>query len=155
MGVGTDTMMPPKFGFVKTEGGFQPELQIHGTFPLEKILKKDPGRNAEELNRFPTQKYVETSSQSISSPFLVTQSGLSNHHDHSLFLSPFLVQKTDKHMTVDKLSTHPTMNDLEEIFIPSNFYPLGKPYDELLMKEIIKKMIAQQVKKAETSKKDR
>ena len=75
MGVGTDTMMPPKFGFVKTEGELQPtsETQIDGTFSLEKILKKDPGMNAEELNRFPTQKYVETSSQSISSPFLVTQ----------------------------------------------------------------------------------
>ena len=153
MGVGTDTMMPPKFGFVKTEGEFKPssELQIHGTFPLEKILKKDPGMNAEELNRFPTQKYVETSSQSISSPFLVTLSGLSNHHEHSLFLSPFLVQQTDKHMTVDKLSTHPTMDALEEIFIPSDFYPLGKPYDESVMKDIIKKMMAQQVKKSETS----
>ena len=107
--------------------------------------------NAEELNRFPTQKYVETSSQLISSPFLVTQTGLSNHHDQSLFLSPFLVQKTDKKTNFDNLSTHPPMDDLEEIFIPSDFYPLGKPYDESLMKKIIKKMIAQQVKKSETS----
>ena len=153
MGVGTDTMMPPKFGFVKTEGELKPnsELQIHGTFPLEKIFKKDPGMNAEELNRFPTQKYVEISSESISSPFLVTRTGSSNHHDQSLFLLPFLVQKTDKKTNVDNLLTHPTMDDLEEIFIPSDFYPLGKPYDESLMKEIIKKMMAKQVKKSETS----
>ena len=146
-------MMPPKFGFVKTEGQFKPnsDLQIHVTFPLEKIVKKDPGMNAEELNRFPTQKYVETSSESISSPFLVTRTGLSNHHDQSLFLSPFLVKKTDKQTSTDYLSTHPTMDDLEEIFIPSDFYPLGKPYDESLMKEFIKKMIAKQVKKSETS----
>ena len=141
MGVGTDTLMHPKLGFVKTKGEFKStsELQIHGTFPLEKILKKDPGMNAEELNRFPTQKYVETSSQSISSPFLVTRSGLSNHHDHSLFLSPFLVQKNDKKTNFDNLSTHPPMDDLEEICIASHFYPLGKPYDESLMKEIIKR----------------
>ena len=154
MGVGTDTMMPPKSGFVKTEGEFKTtsELQIHGTFPLERILKKDPGMNAEELNRFPTQKYVETSSQSISSPFLVTRTGLSNHHDQSLLLSPFLVQKTDKKTNIDNLSTHSIMDDLEEIFIPSDFYPLGKPYDESQMKEIIQKMMAQQVKKSETEK---
>ena len=60
MGVGTDTMKTPKFGFVKTEGVFKPtsELQIHG------IL--DPGMNAEELNHFPIQKYVQTCSESIS-----------------------------------------------------------------------------------------
>ena len=43
------------------------------------------------------------------------------------------------------------MDDLEEIFIPSDFYPLGKPYDESLMKEIIPRLMAQQVKKSETS----
>ena len=41
------------------------------------------------------------------------------------------------------------MDDLEVIFIPSDFYPLRKPYDESLMKEIITKMMAQQVKKSE------
>ena len=60
MGVGTDTTMPPKYTFFKSYGGFQPlsEFQIDGTLLLEKILKKDPGTNAKELNRFPTQKYV-------------------------------------------------------------------------------------------------
>ena len=41
------------------------------------------------------------------------------------------------------------MNDLEEIFKPSDCYPLGKPYDESLMQEIIKKMMAQQLKNSE------
>ena len=59
------------------------------------------------------------------------------------------MQKTDKKTNFDNLSTHPPMEDLEEIFIPSNFYPLGKPYDESLMKEIIPRLMAQQVKKSE------
>ena len=131
MGVGTDTMMPPKFGFVKTEGEFKPtsELQIHGTFPLEKMLKKDPGMNAEELNRFQTQKNVETSSQSISSPFLVTWTGLSNHPDQSLFLSPFLVQKLPNRR-LSKICQH-----IQQwmIWKKSLYHPTFIPYERQMM----------------------
>ena len=148
MGVGTDSMMPPKIGFVKvgSELPQHEESHIHGSFPLQKLIKKDPGMNAEKLNRFPTQKYVETSSESISSPFLVTRKGLSNHHDQSLFLSPFLVQNSEKKTTVDNIAQKPAVDKLDEIFIPSDFYPLGKPYDESVINEIIEKMMAQNVK---------
>ena len=145
MGVGTDSMMPPKIGFVKLDSELHQHEESHTyrKYPLQKLIKKDPGMNAEELNRFPTQKYVETSSESISSPFLVTRQGLLNHHDQSLFLSPFLVQNSDEKSIVGNISQKPAVDNSEEIFIPSDFYPLGKPYDETVMKEIIRKMAAQ------------
>ena len=157
MGVGTDTMMPPKIGFVKGDSEVQlhEESHILGTFPLEKILQKDPGMNAEELNRFATQKYVEASSVSISSPFLVTQQGLSNNQDKSLFLSPFLVRSTDKNLLVENFSEKPTFVQIDDIFRPSDFFPLGRPYDESLMKEFIKKMTVQGVKTSDTAKDDK
>ena len=44
MGVGTDSMMPPKIGFVKVGSELYPheESPIHGICPQQKILKKDP-----------------------------------------------------------------------------------------------------------------
>ena len=155
MGVGTDTMMPPKIGFVKTssEAPSNDESHIHGTFPLEKILKKDPGMNAEELNRFPTQKYVEASSVSISSPFLVTRPDQSKNQDKSLLLSPFLV-RDNENTFLENISSKPESGQLDDIFIPSDFFPLGRPYDESFMKEIIKKMMGQGVKISDTTNKD-
>ena len=129
MGVGTDNMMPPKMEFIKTS---DQALRIKSKY--EKVFRKDPGLNAEELNRFPTQKYIEVDSQKLSSPFLVTQIPLQAPQDQSLFQSPFLV-KTENLLSHNKIEVD--KNQAEDIFKQSDFYPLGKPFDESTMKEIL------------------
>ena len=96
--------MPPKIGFMNDQGLMNPIKSVTPSkfLPWGSIQIKDPGMNAEELNLLPSPA-VETSTESISSPFLVTRSKLSNHHDSSLLLSPFLVKQNVKDPTVSTI----------------------------------------------------
>ena len=96
-------------------------------------VQKDPGMNAEVLNKFPTENKsveyaVKSYDQNISSPFLVTNTEKTKNevfNDTSLLQSPFLVKNESNNLTNRDLLT---MFDLKDIFKESVFYPIKQPY---------------------------
>ena len=96
-------------------------------------VQKEPGINAEVLNKFPNENKsveyaVKSYDQNISSPFLVTNTEKTKNevfNDTSLLQSPFLVKNNSKNLPNRDLLT---MFDLKDIFKESVFYPIKQPY---------------------------
>ena len=148
-------MMPPQFGFTVSEAMMgtgtsdRPDLADDDNHEVINTVQiKDPGMNAEVLNIIPhvsddhllqttTQTFVHK--EKLSSPFLVTSTEKLQKkllHDDSLLESPFLV-KNDSDSEFNDLPIKHTMFNLEDIFMESNLYPSGKPYEEFHNKYLL------------------
>jgi hypothetical protein len=111
---------------------------------FKSVQRKDPGMNAEVLNKTVSQSQLEESSansfaldESFSSPFIVSDedkiqnSGLDNK---SLLQSPFLLENKTIHSS---LGIKPLIFDLEDIFMKSELNLSSEPYETGSLKETI------------------
>ena len=123
LGVGSTNLMPPKM--IQTS-------PIKSYLQSSSRIVKELGMNSEHLNisdRFalrvskscydcpPRVEAVEEPEEKLMSPFLVEDHHSNRAGDQSLSLSPFLVQRDDIELE--------DMKKLMEIFIQSDFQPLG------------------------------
>ena len=108
------------------------------------VQRKDPGMNAEVLNKTVSESQLEESTansfaldESLTSPFLVSNEGKIKHSgldDKSLLQSPFLLKNRG---IPSSLGIKPVIFDLDDIFMESELNLPSEPYETESTKETI------------------
>ena len=148
--MGTDVLMLPKFGFVHSDSmmgtGISDQKDL--SHPVDNkvntddennqlavsVQNQDPGMNAEVLKipNVSDNQLVSDDGDILSSPFLVTITKETKKevvNDKSLLQSPFLVKReSNTGLNDQSIFIKPSMFNLEDIFLESNFYPASKAY---------------------------
>ena len=111
------------------------------------VQRKDPGMNAEVLNKTVSESQLEESTansfalyESLTSPFLVSNEDKIKHSgldDKSLLQSPFLLKNKGILSSHSYPGNKPGIFDLDDIFMESELNLPSEPYETESSKETI------------------